>query len=313
MSNVIDQAKIIASLKVSELIRNDIVKNQFIFVYNSMHQKGGEAAYEREAHYVNRLLRDNKKLRECTPVSLYQAFIDLAVKGLSLEQGAQATCYLLPRNAKVGKTPDGKDQWETRCYLTISGYGELVLRKQAGQIAHADNPTIVYEGDTFSYGEQDGRKYVNYGCSLPQKSNKIIACFVKITRPDGSIDYSIMLQDDWKRLESFSAKNNAYYDTERRQRVEKANELYNQNGQIDKGFLMAKCIKHAFKSYPKIKIGKATMFESDSIESQDAPTFDPYGGVTAEEPQETTATNDFVEPQDITAGHVIDSTDDDVF
>lgn len=317
MSQVINHAQTIASLKISELIRHELVRNQFIFVYNATHQQGGEAAYEREAHHINRLLRDNEKLRKATPVSLYQAFIDLAIKGLSLETGAQATCYLMPRSARV-TTPEGKDQWETRLYLTISGYGELVLRKQAGQILHADNPTIVYEGDQFSYGETCGKKYVNYACNLPRKSNKIVACFLKITRPDSSIDYATMVEADWKRLEAFSAKNNAYFDPNTKQRVEKANELYNKDGQIDAGFLAAKCIKHAFKSYPKITIGRGTQLESDIIDQQEDTTFDPYAGVTAPEPTATTAAQDapsFATPTPATAGHTITPTDtnDDVF
>ena len=133
---------------------------------------------------------------------------------LTLEPGAQALCYLLPRNCKVS-TPQG-DRWESRCNLTISGYGELALRAKAGQILHADNPVIVYEGDEFSFGERDGRKYVNYCCRIPRQSNRIIACFLKITRPDGTVDYSVMTEADWKRLEGFSAKNNAYYDSQTR-------------------------------------------------------------------------------------------------
>lgn len=307
MSNPLNQAKALQALSATEVIRYPYTQQQFISVWNAIHQSGGESAYEREAINFNKALRDNDKLRQCTATSIFYAFIDLAVKGLSLEAGAQAMCYLLPRNKKIGRTPEGKDQWESQCSLTISGYGELVLRAKAGQIRHADNPTIVYEGDEFSYGERDGQKYVNYGCSLPRKSNRIVACFVKITRCDGTLDYHVMTESDWKRLESFSAKNNAYYDANTRQRVEKANDLYNQNGQIDTGFLMAKCIKHAFKSYPKIPIGKGTIMESDITEASEE-QFNPYGDVP--QPTEPPQEEHFAEPQDTSAGVVINSTDD---
>ena len=196
----------------------------------------------------------------------------------------------------------------------------MVLRARAGQIRHADNPVIVYEGDEFSFGENNGCKYVNYRCNLPRTSNHIVACFMKITRIDGSTDYSVMLEDDWKRLAGYSAKNNSYYDQTTHQRIEKPNELYSSvNGQIDTGFLIAKCIKHAFKSYPKIAIGKGTQFESDVV---DDPTkdFDPYGGVCDEESptqsQESTEES-FATPQDVSEGVTIDpskqGSNDDTF
>lgn len=308
MSNPINQAKALQSLSATEVVRCDYVKNQFINVYNAVWKQGGESVYEREAINFNRQLRDNEKLRKCTPISVFFAFIDLAVRGLTLDAGAQAQCYLLPRNQKVGADANGKDIWESRCNLTISGYGELVLRIKAGQILHADNPVIVYEGDEFSFGEVDGKKYVNYRCNLPRTSEHIIACFVKITRIDGTIDYSVMLEGDWRRLEQFSAKNNTYYDTQTRQRVSKPNELYlSVNGGIDTGFLMAKCIKHAFKTYPKIAIGKGSQFESDVINEE--ADFNPYGGLDEEQP--TQREESFAQEKDMSDGVTIESEEDD--
>ena len=225
----LNQAKAIQSLKATEVVRNDYVRQQFINVYNAIWKEGGEGAYEREAMYFNNQLRDNEKLRKCTGMSVFFAFIDLAVRGLTLEPGAQALCYLLPRNYCTGKNAQGQNLYETRCNLTISGYGELVLRAKAGQIQYADNPVIVYEGDEFSFGEKDGRKYVNYCCKIPRQSDRIIACF----------------------LSDFSGKANKYWDNDAHRYVENPNQLYSSaGGQIDTGFLKAKCIKHAFKTYP---------------------------------------------------------------
>ena len=145
----LNQARIISSLKATDVIRNDYVRSQFINVYNAIWKDGGEGVYEREAMYFNNQLRDNKKLRKCTGMSVFFAFIDLAVRGLTLEPGAQALCYLLPRNYCTGKNAQGENLYETRCNLTISGYGELLLRAKAGQIQYADNPVIVYDGDEF--------------------------------------------------------------------------------------------------------------------------------------------------------------------
>lgn len=293
------QAQLIKQLKATDVVRNDYVRQQFINVYNAIWREDGELVYNREALYFNQKLRENQALRGCTGMSVFLAFIDLAVRGLTLEPSSQPLCYLLSRKHKI-TTPQG-EQWETRCELTISGYGELVLRARAGQIQHADNPVIVYEGDDFSFGEKDGHKYVNYCCRIPRTSNKIIACFIKITRCDGTVDYSVMTENDWKRLESYSAKNNSYYDVEKKQRVERANVLYNVQGQIDPGFLAAKCIKHAFKTYPKIAIGKGTQLESE-VAGMPEQEFDVYGGIAGDEPKEEPEKRDFAPDTDMAGG-----------
>lgn len=299
-NNALSFVQELQQLKATDVIRNERVRAQFINVYNSIWNEGGEQAYEREAIYFNQQLRDKPKLRECSGTSVFYAFIDLAVKGLSLAPGTQAFCYLIPRSRKVGVDQQGKDVWELACDLTFSPYGELVLRKNAGQIRHADNPVIVYEGDSFQYGEQNGQKVVNYMSAFPRTSSRIIACFVKITRADGTIDYSVMAEQDWLRLKEYSDKQNTYYDSKTRQYVTKANELYGKDGGIDPGFLMAKCIKHAFKSYPKLKIGRGSSLESEIIDRQTEEPSDPYAGVGSGD------ADGFAPAPDMSAGVTID-------
>lgn len=306
--SAISFAKELQSMKATDVIRNERVKSQFIYVYNSIWKEGGEEAYEREAIYFNQQLREKANLRECSGTSIFYAFIDLAVKGLTLATGSQALCYLIPRSVKVGTNPQGGDVWEKVCNLTISGYGELVLRKNAGQIRYADNPVIVYEGDSFQYGEQNGQKVVNYMSAFPRKSNKIIACFLKITRADGSIDYSVMTESDWMRLKGYSDKQNSFFDRKTNQWVTKSNELYDKDGQIDTGFLMAKCVKHAFKTYPKLNIGRGSSLESEIIE-QPQQEFNPYG--IEEETPVRQEEQHFAPQPDMSAGVVIETPQDD--
>lgn len=308
MSNLANMVETISSFKyLTDVVENELVRQQFINVYNAVWKEGGEQAYEREANFFNKILRENGNLAGCTCLSVYFAFIDLAVQGISVEPGVRAMAYLLPRSYKVGRDASGKDVYEKHCNLTISGYGELYLRARAGQIHHADNPVIVYEGDGFEFGEHDGRKYVNYSMHVPRTSSHIIACFIKITRTDGTIDYSVMLEQDWQRLAGYSARNNRYYDQKTHQWVEKTNSLYTaDNGGIDPGFLSSKCVKHAFKSYPKLNIGKGTQLESTVSDSID-PSFDPYGGVDDNIPASAAPANDsFAAPADTSNGVKID-------
>ena len=212
----------------------------------------------------------------------------------------------MTRNVNIGSRECAK--WEARCILTISGYGELVMRVRAGQIRHADNPVLVYDNDNFSFSDTDGRKSVSYTCNLPHAGHIITACYLRITRADGSIDYSVMFPEDWCRLAGYSAKQNKG----------RANDLYGVDQQgivnIDPGFLMAKCIKHAFKTYPKVRIGRGTELQSQQIDEQPQLSDEEIygidtetGEITGEEtPQPETAGT---QPRGIT----VDTNDEDVF
>jgi hypothetical protein len=302
MSNIQITVEEINKMNPLDIVLSAPVKQRFIQIYDTLWGEGtGEPAYERESIFFNRILADNEKLMKgVTRFSIFTTFIDLAVCGLSVEPGVRALAYLQGRNTKIGKGADGKDIYEGRLTLTISGYGELVLRSRCGQIKYADNPVLVYEEDSFSFSDTNGAKSVSYTCNLPHKSNHIIACFIRITRTDGSIDYSVMYEEDWGRLAGYSAKQNKRWDNERRQYIMSPNELYtSNNGGIDAGFLMAKCIKHAFKTYPKVRIGKGTELQTEQEEPADN---DFYGVSENSGIQPEPASEPFGPRPDISAG-----------
>lgn len=261
MSNLQMTVEEINQLKPLDIVEHPVVRERFTQIYETL-WGNGEAAYQRESIFFNKALRDNDngKLQRATPFSIFTAFIDLAVCGLSLEPGTRALAYLMGRNVNIGTRDTPK--WEGRCVLTISAYGELVMRTRAGQIRHADNPVLVYDNDEFSFKDTEGRKSVSYTCNLPHTGHNITACYLRITRADGSIDYAVMFPEDWCRLAGYSQKQNRG----------RANDLYgmDQNGivHIDPGFLMAKCIKHAFKTYPKVRIGRGTELQSQQVDEQ---------------------------------------------
>ena len=319
-------------LQPSEIVRQDNVRDKFIQIYEAMWTPStgvsGEAAYEKEARNFNRLLSEKEDIRKkCNHFSLFTSFLDVAISGLTLAPGTKAQAYLLARSIAVDSYVDErgqkKNRYETQCVLTISGYGELVLRARCGQIRHADNPVIVYEEDTFEFGERNGQKFVNYTCRLPHQSGRIVACFMKITRADGSADYAVMLPEDWARLSNYSARQNTKYDYQTKQWVQgKPNALYTaQGGQIDPGFLVAKCIKHAFKTYPKARVGRATQLESQQVDETEIT--DEIYGITADGEKVDTATGeiiqekqDFAPQTDTSAGVTVDpaaNNDDDTF
>jgi len=92
---------------------------------------------------------------------------------------------------------------------------------------------------------------------IPRTSKKIIGSFIRITRNDGTSDLQWLLEDDIKRLQGYSARQN---------KNTSGNALYSSNdGQIDTGFLEAKTIKHAFRTYPKVRTGNMTQLETEQV------------------------------------------------
>ncbi len=311
MSNIQLTVEELNKLQQLQIIQSEAVRSRFIQIYDTLWGAGsGLAAYEKESFHFNSILRDNEKLQKATNFSIFTSFIDLAVCGLSLEPGVRALCYLQGRNYCIGQDQSGKKLYEGRLVLTISGYGELVLRARAGQIRHADNPVLVYEEDSFSFTDQDGRKQVSYTCNLPHKSKHIVAAYLRITRCDGTVDYAVMLEEDWLRLQGYSEENNKYFDRAANQWVKKPNELYtNNDGSIDTGFLCAKLIKHAFKTYPKARIGKAEL-ESQQTDEEQA-DIDAFYNVGGQQPAEVPAASPagataFGNQPDTSAGVTVD-------
>jgi hypothetical protein len=300
----VDTINTIQQLHPWDVPVNPEVQTHIINLFNTIHGSGGEAFCERESRYINRAIVDDQKKWNVTPLSVYLAFVELAVKNLTLEPGAQAMCYLLHRGQKLTGS-DGKDYWENRCYIAVTGYGEILLRQRAGQIRHCDTPTIVYEGDEFGYIERDGRKNVTYGLNLGHNPGKPIACFMKITRIDGSIDYAIILPEAWARLSKFSEKQNQG----------RVNPLYNAglDQSIDPGFLIAKCVKHAFKNYPKLPVGKGMVMQAELPDEEAAPGSCPTDTPVSESPSTSTPAaqpDSFSPPADLSAGVTIDPEKD---
>jgi len=272
MSNQTEVTSYLEKLTPNQVVEDKAVEMQFIKSFEAIHGTAGLAQYEKEKFYFQKLLSEKPELQECTRLSLYGAFLELASLGLSLDNTSKALCYIMSRNVKSGhKNEKGFDLYEKRAYLVVTGPGELVQRMRANQIKYADNPIIVYDGDTFEPGIDDnGKKYVHYKMAFHRKSQKVIAGFLKINRPDGSIDFHWMLEDDFERLAEYSARSNSYYEKQGDKNVRmkgKPNALYNSwHGGIDPGFLESKLIKHAFETYPKVKTGAFAMLESQVLD-----------------------------------------------
>ncbi len=243
--------QLIQTATPSQLISSEAVGDRFKNLYAVIHgiknPARAAAFYQAEQFHFLKLVNDNKNLRECTKLSLYGVFMDVAVNGLSFDPSMKHL-YIVPYNVNVGTKQAPK--WEKRAALQISGYGELLLRTIQGQIKYADNPVIVYEGDEFKFGSRDGKIILDHVAVIPRKSDTIVACYLKITRHDDTVDYKVMTWADICQLRKFSKDENSLAWT---------------TGIA--GMVQAKTIKHAFKNYPKIRVGEFSKLESETIDT----------------------------------------------
>lgn len=231
------------------------VADRFKQLYSIMNGKNSEIAnviYESEKFHFQKLLADKPDLQKCTKLSLYGCFLDMAVGGLSFDP-AMKHAYVISMPTNVG-TKDNP-RWENRATLFFSGLGELVIRTRQGQIKHADNPVVVFEGDLFKYGTKNDKIYIEHEAAFPRKSENIIACYLRIERPDGSVDYKVFGIEDVMKLREFSKQKNSLAWTAGL-----------------RGMVETKTIKHAFKSYPKVKLGNFSKLQSEHIEEKENET-----------------------------------------
>lgn len=247
-------------LNALQLAEDQRVGDNFIQIFNKVHGRtSGAMVYEAEKfHFLNRIANDSN-LQQCTRLSLYGAFMDLSIQGLSLDP-SRKLAYLMFDNVNVGTKENQK--WEKRAKLQISPYGELYLRQEYGQIREVDNPEVVFEGEKFSKVTGKEGTIVYHEITYPRPTTRIIACYIRMVKHNGSIDYYIMDLPMMERLRLFSEKKNGQG---------KANALYGtQTTGPDRGFIEAKTIKHAFRSYPKVKLkGQFSNLETEEIEDED--------------------------------------------
>lgn len=249
-------AKQLAESSVANIVTIPEVAERFQSIYKTMNGVSAELAkvrYETEKFHFQKMLQDKPELQKCSKLSLYGVFLDAAVAGLSFDPQMKHL-YVVGFNTKV-KVAGQPDRWESRATMMISGPGELVIRMKQGQIKYADNPVLVYEGDKFTHGTKRGTVYLDHEAKFPRdKDAQIIAGYIRLERNDGTVDYKVMSDQEVQNLRAFSKDPESLAWTKG----------YS-------GMFQTKLIKHAFKGYPKLKIGQFSGLLTEKEEVEEVP------------------------------------------
>ncbi len=246
MSNQIElTSKYIKDLSPLAVASDKAIGEHFVNKFMAMYRVQKEQAlafYEREKDNFMKRISETDTLKECTPMSIFLAFMQVGGWKLSFEGGSQSDVYLIPGNRNIGTKDNPK--WIKEVVAQPSPYGEKKIRIETKQINHVGTPTVVYDCDKYSekVGE-NGRTIVQWEKGQRTEKSKIIGSFILLEYPDGSKEFKTFDLDDVNTWKAASAKKNRGT----------ANTLYtSNNGQIDKKFLEGKTLKHAFKLFPRV-------------------------------------------------------------
>lgn len=234
--------------------------NKFMAVYRT-DKNQAVAYYEREKDNFMRRINESEDLANCTPLSLFVAFMQVGGWKLSFEGGSQADVYIIPGNRKVvveDATGKKVEQWIKEAVAQPSPYGEKKIRIETGQIKHVGNPTVVYDGDTYQeYLGDNGRTMVKWTKGQRTDDSRIVGGFVLLEYPDGSKEFKTFDMQDVATWEAASTKKNKgktnlLYGYEWQGSGQSAKIVKTEGGQIDRKFFEGKILKHAFKLFPRV-------------------------------------------------------------
>lgn len=277
----------------------DAVRLRYIQNYNqSNREKVGDLMYHRQVIIMKQLLAESPGLQGCDKLSLYKAFMTIAIKNYSLAP-EDGEVYLVPLKGKA--------------VLWLQAGAHVKRLMQIGQITSADQAKLVYQGDEFLVEKGRVIKHVE-----KYASEVMVAGYIIFHLDDkGTEKHFTYRKSDWEgwRKKSQNTKTDNPWTS---------GEL----GQPEPGFLRTKIVKHACtdKSWPAgyTAIHAETILDVEYDELPDDTELPKLNGVEKPAGQPVTqvpvtATNghSYLEPDDVAfanqeaveAGVVVESDD----
>lgn len=142
MSNqlALTQSALAAPKDLKGVFEIEPFKNNFVQNYiKTTGQANGDMVFEREKILFMKTIRENPKLEACSRFSIYSAFIELAVSGLTLNEGL---AYIIP--------------YKEVAQFQIGWKGRLEQMSKFPEMKLIAEPQLVYESDEFDYEIKNG-------------------------------------------------------------------------------------------------------------------------------------------------------------
>lgn len=152
----------------------------------SNYAKGTGLRFAEECQHAKEIILASEKLQLCDPDSVFNAILNVAMTGLSLNK-TNAEAYLTPRLCKT--IVDGKEIKRWQCVL-IPGYRGLIkLANKSGAVINVD-ADVVYEKDTFDLETGTSPKLKHKPFIFGPRGNKLLAyCVTTLANGQKSITY----------------------------------------------------------------------------------------------------------------------------
>jgi len=178
---------------VKTLLELPQVKNAWVSSYEKVTGRSdGGLKFENEKMLFLRQIAGSKGLQDANKFSIYAAFIELAISGLSLQDGIS---YIIPYK--------GQAQWQP------GWKGRLEQISQMDGVIHCNEPICIYEGE--EYKISGGEKlHIDHTPRLGNEGKNIMAVYCTIRFVHGTVFYMMSREEVLKIRDNYSEPYKAY-------------------------------------------------------------------------------------------------------
>lgn len=161
-------------------------------VFKTVYGERAAQVFAKEAGFALMACQNNTALQGCSPESIKQAVVSLALTGLTLNP-VTSLCYLIPR--------------KNVATLVVSYMGMIEILRNSGSVKNIRG-AVVYDVDHFDFQYGSG-EYISHKPVLNRRADsKPLAAYAIATLPDGQEIFHVM---DWnavmKRKDVATSKN----------------------------------------------------------------------------------------------------------
>jgi recombinational DNA repair protein RecT len=178
---------------VKSLLELPQVKNAWVTSYEKVTGRtDGHLKFENEKILLLRQISQSSGLANADKFSIYAAFIELAISGLSLLDGIS---YIIPYK--------GKAQWQP------GWKGRLEQLAQMDGVIHCNEPICIYEGEEYKISAGENL-HIDHTPRLGNEGKNIMAVYLTIRFVHGNVFYMMSREEVLKIRDNYSEPYKSY-------------------------------------------------------------------------------------------------------